>query len=51
MVGGSAQSLAIAAPLLDIMGQRVIHCGEAGAGQAAKICNNMILGATMIGDL
>jgi len=48
MVGGSAQSLAIAAPLLDIMGQRVIHCGDAGAGQAAKICNNMILGATMI---
>jgi len=48
MVGGSPESLAIAAPLLDIMGQRVIHCGDAGAGQAAKICNNMILGATMI---
>jgi 3-hydroxyisobutyrate dehydrogenase len=30
------------------MGQKAVHCGEAGAGQAAKICNNMILGATMI---
>ncbi len=35
-------------PLLDIMGQKAVHCGGAGAGQAAKICNNMILGATMI---
>ena len=31
------------------MGKRVVHCGEAGAGQAAKICNNMILGISMIG--
>ena len=30
------------------MGKRIVHCGDAGAGQAAKICNNMILGATMI---
>ena len=48
MVGGGADTLALARPLLDIMGGRVIHCGDAGAGQAAKICNNMILGATMI---
>jgi len=48
MVGGSQEALALASPLFDIMGQRVIHCGDAGAGQAAKICNNMILGATMI---
>ncbi|MDH8425948.1 NAD-binding protein, partial [Klebsiella pneumoniae] len=31
------------------MGKKVVHCGEAGAGQAAKICNNMILGISMIG--
>jgi 3-hydroxyisobutyrate dehydrogenase len=37
-----------AAPLFEIMGQKAVHCGDAGAGQAAKICNNMILGATMI---
>ena len=48
MVGGDADTLALARPLLDIMGGRVIHCCNAGAGQSAKICNNMILGATMI---
>ncbi|MCL4156783.1 UNVERIFIED_CONTAM: hypothetical protein GTU68_054300, partial [Idotea baltica] len=48
MAGGSDAAFARAAPLLDIMGQKTVHCGEAGAGQAAKICNNMILGATMI---
>jgi 3-hydroxyisobutyrate dehydrogenase len=48
MVGGAADTLALVMPLFDIMGGRVIHCGDAGAGQAAKICNNMILGATMI---
>ena len=48
MVGGDANTLELARPLFDIMGGRVIHCGDAGAGQAAKICNNMILGATMI---
>ena len=48
MVGGDADTLTLARPLFEIMGQRVIHCGDAGAGQAAKICNNMILGATMI---
>ncbi len=48
MAGGSAAAFAAAKPLFDIMGQKAVHCGEAGAGQAAKICNNMILGATMI---
>ena len=48
MVGGSEDSFAIGNPLFKIMGQRVIHCGSDGAGQAAKICNNMILGVTMI---
>lgn len=48
MAGGSAEAFAKAEPLFEIMGQKSVHCGEAGAGQAAKICNNMILGATMI---
>ena len=48
MAGGPKEAFAIAEPLLDIMGQKAVHCGENGAGQAAKICNNMILGATMI---
>ncbi|WP_050603491.1 3-hydroxyisobutyrate dehydrogenase [Ruegeria sp. 6PALISEP08] len=48
MAGGSEDAFAKAAPLFDIMGQKAVHCGKAGAGQAAKICNNMILGVTMI---
>ena len=48
MAGGSDTAFAAASPLFDIMGQKAVHCGDAGAGQAAKICNNMILGATMI---
>ena len=48
MVGGSAAAFARAEPILAAMGKAVIHAGAAGAGQAAKICNNMILGATMI---
>ena len=48
MAGGAAQAFHAAEPLFDIMGQKAVHCGEAGAGQAAKICNNMILGVTMI---
>jgi 3-hydroxyisobutyrate dehydrogenase len=48
MVGGPEQAFGIVKPLFDIMGQKAVHCGDAGAGQAAKICNNMILGATMI---
>ena len=48
MAGGSAEAFAKAEPLFEIMGQKAVHCGESGAGQAAKICNNMILGVTMI---
>ena len=48
MAGGTEAAFAKAAPLFDIMGQKAVHCGDAGSGQAAKICNNMILGATMI---
>ena len=48
MAGGSDAAFAKAAPLFDIMGQKAVHCGASGAGQAAKICNNMILGVTMI---
>jgi 3-hydroxyisobutyrate dehydrogenase len=48
MVGGSAQAFARGKPVLERMGKRVVHCGDAGNGQAAKICNNMILGASMI---
>ncbi|WP_353618892.1 3-hydroxyisobutyrate dehydrogenase [Tropicibacter sp. R16_0] len=48
MAGGSADAFAKAESLFDIMGQKAVHCGDAGAGQAAKICNNMILGVTMI---
>ncbi|WP_298560200.1 3-hydroxyisobutyrate dehydrogenase [uncultured Aliiroseovarius sp.] len=49
MAGGSEEAFAKAEPLFDIMGQKAVHCGDSGAGQAAKICNNMILGITMIG--
>lgn len=48
MVGGTAEAFARAEPILSAMGKAVIHAGGSGAGQAAKICNNMILGATMI---
>ena len=48
MAGGTSQAFSSVKPLFDIMGQKAVHCGVAGAGQAAKICNNMILGATMI---
>lgn len=49
MAGGSEAAFALAEPLFEIMGQKAVHCGASGAGQAAKICNNMILGITMIG--
>ncbi|WP_348981776.1 3-hydroxyisobutyrate dehydrogenase [Novosphingobium sp. SG916] len=48
MVGGSDEAFAAAQPILAAMGKAVIHAGGAGAGQAAKICNNMLLGATMV---
>ena len=49
MAGGSAEAFETAEPILARMGRRVVYCGGPGAGQAAKICNNMILGITMIG--
>lgn len=48
MAGGAHAAFALAEPLFGIMGQKAVHCGDSGAGQSAKICNNMILGATMI---
>ena len=49
MVGGEAADFDAAAAVLDVMGGKVVHCGGAGVGQAAKICNNMMLGISMIG--
>ncbi|MEU8786579.1 3-hydroxyisobutyrate dehydrogenase [Streptomyces sp. NPDC048637] len=48
MVGGAQAEFAEAEPLLAAMGRKAVHCGGTGAGQAAKICNNMILGISMI---
>ena len=48
MVGGSDAALDTARPILDVMGSRIVPCGPSGNGQAAKICNNLILGATMV---
>jgi 3-hydroxyisobutyrate dehydrogenase len=48
MCGGADQAFATAKPVLEKMGKKIVHCGGAGAGQAAKICNNMILGVSMI---
>lgn len=47
MVGGSEPGFARARPILEAMGRAIVHCGAAGAGQAAKLCNNMMLAATM----
>jgi 3-hydroxyisobutyrate dehydrogenase len=49
MAGGSDEAFDKARPALEIMGGRIVHCGGGGAGQAAKICNNMLLGISMIG--
>jgi len=49
MVGGPADAFARAEPILQAMGKTIVHAGDAGAGQAAKICNNMLLGISMIG--
>lgn len=48
MVGGTDAAFAVVQPLFAVMGQKAVHCGASGAGQSAKICNNMILGVTMI---
>lgn len=49
MVGGPQSAFDKAKPFLDIMGKTIVHAGDSGTGQAAKICNNMILGITMLG--
>lgn len=49
MAGGASEAFEKAEPLLQPMAGKIVHCGDAGAGQAAKICNNMILGISMIG--
>lgn len=49
MVGGSDAAFAKAKPILEAMGKKIVHAGGAGNGQAAKVCNNMVLGITMIG--
>jgi 3-hydroxyisobutyrate dehydrogenase len=49
MAGGEDKAFAAAKPVLENMGKKIVHCGNAGAGQAAKICNNMILAISMIG--
>jgi len=49
MVGGPDEAFEAARPYLDIMGKTIVHAGGAGTGQAAKICNNMLLGISMIG--
>ncbi len=48
MLGGTGEAFARAQPILAAMGRKIVHCGDQGAGQAAKICNNMILGISMI---
>jgi 3-hydroxyisobutyrate dehydrogenase len=48
MVGGKTEAFARAQPVLAAMGRTIVHAGPAGNGQAAKICNNMILGVSMI---
>lgn len=49
MCGGTEAAFAAARPLLEMMGKKIVHCGGPGNGQVAKICNNMILGISMIG--
>jgi 3-hydroxyisobutyrate dehydrogenase len=48
MAGGAEDAFLRGKPILEAMGKKIVHCGGAGAGQAAKICNNMILGISMI---
>lgn len=48
MAGGEPAAVAAAEPVLDVLGKRTVHCGGPGAGQIAKMCNNMVLGVSMI---
>lgn len=49
MVGGDAKAFAECEPILQLMGKNIVHCGRVGTGQAAKVCNNMLLAICMIG--
>ncbi|MGX6447517.1 3-hydroxyisobutyrate dehydrogenase [Patulibacter sp. S7RM1-6] len=49
MVGGPEEAFAAAAPILDVLGARAVRCGDSGAGQAVKLCNNMLLAIHQIG--
>lgn len=49
MVGGSEENFELAKPLLEDMGTKIVRCGNVGMGEAAKLCNNMLLGISMIG--
>ena len=49
MVGASAEHFEVLKPVLSQMGKNIVHCGDIGTGQIAKICNNMLLGISMIG--
>ena len=49
MVGGSEEHFATSKLVMDLMGANVVHCGDVGTGQVAKLCNNMMLGISMIG--
>jgi 3-hydroxyisobutyrate dehydrogenase len=49
MVGGDAKAFAECEPILQLMGKNIVHCGKVGTGQAAKVCNNMLLAICMIG--
>lgn len=49
MVGGDKEVCAGVSPLLECMGKAVVHCGNTGTGQVAKLCNNMLLAIGMIG--
>jgi len=49
MVGGSEMDFNDAKSILETLGSRIVHCGDVGMGQAAKLCNNMLLAISMIG--
>ena len=49
MAGGEAETIEKARPVLEVMGKNIVHCGAAGTGQVAKLCNNLVLAVSMIG--
>ena len=49
MVGGDETAFAAARPYFEVMGENIVHCGQSGAGQVAKICNNMAMAINMAG--